>query len=247
MTRPNQSVQRLYVGTPLSDNASLSLEGNASHYVRNVVRLSVGDALLLFNGRDGEWLAEIDKVGKKQIELHLVEQTRQQQQGGDIVLLMAPIKRDRLDYVAQKATEMGASRITPVITRRTQNTKINVARLAANAVEAAEQCNLLSVPQVDEAQRLDAVLAQWPDDRVIIFCDEHADLEAGLAGLQDLKGQKIALLIGPEGGFDASERDMLLARADTLAISLGPRILRADTALVAALALVQSQIGDWRR
>ena len=247
MPRPNQSVQRLYSDAELGPDTALCLGEAQAHYVRSVVRLAVGDSVLLFNGRDGEWRAQIEKIGKKQVDLTLQEQTRRQTQAADIMLLLAPIKRDRLDYLAQKATEMGASHLLPVVTKRTQNSKLNIARLQANAVEAAEQCNLLHVPTIDAPQRLDEVLDAWPDDRAIIFCDEHADMEQGMAGLQALQGQKIAVLIGPEGGFDAAERARLLAREDTLAISLGPRILRADTALVAALALIQSQIGDWRK
>jgi 16S rRNA (uracil1498-N3)-methyltransferase len=247
MPRPNQSVQRLYCEAELTEQAVVSLGDNQAHYLRSVVRMAIGDALLVFNGRDGEWLAEITELGKKRAALVLQTQTRQQDEANDIMLLLAPIKRDRLDYLAQKATEMGASHLLPVVTKRTQNSKLNIERLQANAIEAAEQCNLLHVPKVEAPSRLDHVLADWPADRCIIFCDEHADLEQGLSGLQRLKGQKIAILIGPEGGFDEEERAVLLARKDTLAISLGPRILRADTALVAALALVQSQIGDWRQ
>jgi 16S rRNA (uracil1498-N3)-methyltransferase len=247
MPRPNQSVQRLYCETDLTEQALISLGESQAHYLRSVVRMSIGDAVLVFNGRDGEWLAEITELGKKRAALVLQTQTRQQDEANDIMLLLAPIKRDRLDYLAQKATEMGASHLLPVVTKRTQNSKLNIERLQANAIEAAEQCNLLHVPKVEAPSRLDHVLADWPADRCIIFCDEHADLEQGLSGLQRLKGQKIAILIGPEGGFDEEERAVLLARKDTLAISLGPRILRADTALVAALALVQSQIGDWRQ
>ena len=246
MPRPNQSVQRLYVEAALTADSTLALTGNPAHYLRNVLRLAVDDEVLLFNGRDGEWLAQISQISKKQIMLNLRAETRPQTAPTDLQLLLAPIKRDRLDYVAQKATEMGATHITPVITRRTQNTKLNLDRLRANAIEAAEQCNLLSVPQFDAAMRLDVLLDNWADDRVIVFCDEHADVAQGMAALQNLKGQKIALLIGPEGGFDPQERDRILARSSTLALSLGPRILRTDTALVAALALVQSQIGDWR-
>lgn len=247
MPRPNQSVQRLYCETDLTAQALISLGESQAHYLRSVVRMSIGDAVLVFNGRDGEWLAEITELGKKRAALVLQNQTRPQDEAGDIMLLLAPIKRDRLDYLAQKATEMGASHLLPVITKRTQNSKLNIERLQANAIEAAEQCNLLHVPQIDAPRRLDQILADWPSDRSIIFCDEHADLEQGLSYLQHLKGQKIAILIGPEGGFDEAERAGLLARKDTVAVSLGPRILRADTALVAALALVQSQIGDWRQ
>ncbi len=247
MPRPNQSVQRLYCETDLTAQALISLGESQAHYLRSVVRMSIGDAVLVFNGRDGEWLAEITELGKKRAALVLQNQTRPQDEAGDIMLLLAPIKRDRLDYLAQKATEMGASHLLPVITKRTQNSKLNIERLQANAIEAAEQCNLLHMPQIEAPRRLDQILADWPSDRSIIFCDEHADLEQGLSDLQHLKGQKIAILIGPEGGFDEAERAGLLARKDTVAVSLGPRILRADTALVAALALVQSQIGDWRQ
>ncbi len=244
--RVQKIAQRLHVTQNLSSEAAIVLQDKQAHYVRNVLRLEVGAHLALFNGKDGEWLAEIEAIDKKQTVLRLLEQSRPQAETNDIWLLVAPVKRERLDYLAQKATEMGAGRLLPVITARTQGSKaVKHDKLVANVIEAAEQCNILTVPEVDMPRRLDAVLQDWPDDRMLIFCDEEADNGAGLAALDAAKGKKLALLIGPEGGFDEAERAALLARDNLIRIALGPRILRTDTAVVAALALVQSRIGDW--
>lgn len=239
--------QRLHVTQNLTANGMVALSDKQAHYLRAVLRLDIGAQLLLFNGRDGEWRGEIVALGKKQGDVRLLAQTRPQPKDNDIWLLVAPVKRERLDYLAQKATEMGAGRLLPVITARTQGGKaVKYERLVANAIEAAEQCNIMSVPDVGAPQRLDDVLAAWPDDRILVFCDEEADNGVGLAALDAMKGRKLALLIGPEGGFDDKERDMLLARDNLVRIALGPRILRTDTAVVAALALLQSRIGDWQ-
>ena len=267
MARANATWQRLYVTADLSADAALPLDDKQAHYIRNVLRLNEGADLLLFNGRDGEWHGAIEQISKKQVIVRLVAQTRPQQSDGemspdicrDIWLMVAPVKKDRLDYLAQKATEMGVTKLVPVITRRTQNAKggVKIDKLIANVIEAAEQCNLLSVPAVDEPRKLADVLADVsPNEQVneqvneqakrhIVFCDEEAAIGSGRDALPALKGQKLALLIGPEGGFDDEERAMLEARDDVTCVSLGPRILRTDTAVVAALALLQSQIGDW--
>jgi 16S rRNA (uracil1498-N3)-methyltransferase len=244
--------QRLHVTQDLAVGQSITLQDKQAHYLRNVLRLEAGARLLFFNGRDGEWLGEINDIGKKHVSVALLEQTRPQEAGSDIWLLVAPVKKDRLDYLAQKATEMGVGKLVPVITARTQGGKAVrhdrlVANLRANAIEAAEQCEILSVPDISALTPLADILAAWPTDRTLIFCDEEAASGAGLAALETLKGRKLAVLIGPEGGFDDNERAMLAARADSLSVSLGPRILRTDTAVVAALALVQARLGDWRK
>ena len=242
--------QRLHVTQDLAAGQRLVLVDKQAHYLRNVLRLEAGAQILFFNGRDGEWLGRIIDIGKKQVSIELIEQTRAQNMGSDIWLLVAPVKKDRLDYLAQKATEMGVGRLMPVMTARTQGGKAVsrdklCANLSANAIEAAEQCNILSVPDISEVANLADILADWPSDRALIFCDEEATIGEGLAALDKLKGQKLAVLIGPEGGFDQTERAMLNARADTHGLSLGPRILRTDTAVVAALALMQARLGDW--
>jgi 16S rRNA (uracil1498-N3)-methyltransferase len=245
--------QRLYVTAALAAEAKISLTGNQAHYLRNVLRCQTGDAVLLFNGADGEWQAQIEALGKKQAELVIGTQHRPQSAGSDLWLLVAPVKRDRLDYLAQKATEMGVSRLVPVITRRTQGGggMVKIDRLRANAIEAAEQCGILNVPEIAAPQRLEDILQNWPADRPLVFCDETAPSGAGLDGQEladsDSKMQGgLAVLVGPEGGFDASEHAMLNAHAQMLRLSLGPRILRTDTAVVAALAVLQARFGDWR-
>ena len=240
--------QRLHVTQDLAARQQLILANKQAHYLRNVLRLEAGAQILFFNGHDGEWLGRINDIGKKQVSIELIEQTRTQDAGSDIWLLVAPVKKDRLDYLAQKATEMGVGRLMPVMTARAQGGKtVKLDKLQANAIEAAEQCEILTVPEISEVTHLVNILADWPQDRTLIFCDEEAQAGQGLAALDTLKGKKLAVLVGPEGGFDAAERAMLNARADTHALSLGPRILRTDTAVVAALALIQARLGDWQK
>jgi 16S rRNA (uracil1498-N3)-methyltransferase len=244
---------RLYVEEDLSAGAELTLEKDQSHYLVTVLRMGAGERVLLFNGRDGEWAAEISEAHKKNCVLTLTQQTRKQEPLPDIWLLFAPVKKARLDFIAQKATEMGAAVIQPVFTERTVVTRLKDERLQANAVEAAEQCGLVAVPEVREAEKLGALLSNWNEmapGRMILFCDEAEGPGATRAALEKLvgegkKGAPFAVLIGPEGGFSPAERDMLRAREDTLAISLGPRIMRADTAAIAALAAVGLMLGDW--
>ena len=246
MARPNATLQRLYVEADLAADTLLPLAEKQSHYLRNVMRLQAGDSVLLFNGRHGEWRARLHKVDKKAVTVEIAERTRAQEPRGDIWLLVAPVKKHRSDYLAQKATEMGAARLLPVITRRTQQkSAVKRDKLLANAIEAAEQCNLLSLPQIDEAQNLSALLADWPSDRKLLFCDEEAAAGTGAGELAGLKGEKLAVLIGPEGGFDDDERAALAALPHVVSLSLGPRILRTDTAVVAALTLMQAHAGDW--
>jgi 16S rRNA (uracil1498-N3)-methyltransferase len=238
---------RLYLDADFASGISLPLDRSQANYLLNVLRRAAGDRVLVFNGRDGEWLAAIGLSGRRDAHLDLVERTRAQTAPYDLVYLFAPLKSARLDYLAQKAVEMGAGVIAPVLTRRTQGERLKVERLRANAIEAAEQCGILSLPEIRAPQRFDAALAALEPGRLLVFCDEDAPAGgpvAALGGAEAAGG--VAVLIGPEGGFAPEERDALLARPNTLRLSLGPRILRADTAAVAALALVQAVRGDWR-
>jgi len=244
---------RLFVEAPLAADAAIALPPEQAHYLGSVMRRSQGDELLVFNGADGEWRVRLDEIGKKRAHAMPLERTRAQTEGCDLHLLFAPLKRARIDYLAQKATEMGASVLRPVVTRRTQAERVKTARLRANAVEAAEQCNLLFVPEVEEPVKLEAVLASWPADRQILFCDEALPGNTALPAAEMLralpdaaKSAPWAILIGPEGGFDDTERKQLAAMDTAHAVALGPRIMRADTAAVAAMALWQSVLGDWR-
>jgi 16S rRNA (uracil1498-N3)-methyltransferase len=237
--------QRLFISERLSGGAEPTLSREASHYLTSVLRMSAGDGLLVFNGQDGEWFAKIAKADKKSVTLALQTQTRQQSSLPDIDYLFAPLKHARLDYVVQKAVEMGAGRIRPVITRHTQSTRVNLERMQANIIEAAEQCGILSVPELCEEAKLADVLGAWDPARRLILCDERADAKDPINVLKELPKGPLAILIGPEGGFSTDEREILLALPFVIRLSLGPRILRADTAGVAALALVQSVCGDW--
>ena len=252
---------RLHVTGALKANAELTLEKSQAHYLRNVLRLKAGDGVLVFNGKDGEWQATL--ADGKRPTLTLQEQTRPQTQPQDLHYLFAPLKHERLDYMVQKAAEMGVSRLQPVLTRHTQVKRVNVERMRANAIEAAEQCGVLSVPEIGEPVTFARALAARKADRLLLFCDEAADVKdpvAALAGARDVPSamlpltmssagggmQPLALLIGPEGGFAEEERAALLKLSNVVRLSLGPRILRADTAAVAALALIQAVLGDWR-
>jgi 16S rRNA (uracil1498-N3)-methyltransferase len=240
---------RLFVTAPLSARAEIELAAPQAHYLLNVLRLKGGDEALVFNGQHGEWRAEVKPRGRKGCGLVPAAQTRPQSEGPDLHYLFAPLKRSRLDYMAQKATEMGASLLQPVITRRTTPERVNIERLRANAVEAAEQCGILGVPEVRAPAKLADVLATWNHDRLLIFADEQAAIASPLETLAagGLHGPRpLAVLIGPEGGFDPEERAALLAHPFVLPISLGPRVMRADTAAVACLALVNAVLGDWR-
>jgi 16S rRNA (uracil1498-N3)-methyltransferase len=237
---------RLFVDAALAAGETVALERSQSNYLGNVLRLSEGDIILVFNGRDGEWQASI--TGRKRSDsLKIVTQTRPQDRLPDLAYVFAPLKHARLDYVVQKAVEMGASSLQPVLTRFTQVARVNGERMRANVIEAAEQCGILSLATVSEPVALDRYLSQRHAQRLLVFCDEAADtsnpLKALRSGLAALDG--IDVLIGPEGGFAEEERDILLRQPRALRLSLGPRILRADTAAVAALALVQATLGDW--
>jgi 16S rRNA (uracil1498-N3)-methyltransferase len=243
--RANYKMQRLFVPQDLAADAAFDAGPEQSHYLSNVLRMADGAELLVFNGRDGEWLARIATKSKKAVRLEAVEQTRPQTPASDLVYCFAPLKVGRLDYLVQKAVEMGAGVLQPVITQHTQLAKIGIERLQANAVEAAEQCGILAIPEVRDARKFMALLAGWDRERRLIFCDESADTNNPLPGLQAIREKKLGLLVGPEGGFSEDERRQLHALPFVTAIPLGPRILRADTAAVAALAIIQTTIGDW--
>lgn len=252
MSRYDFSGQRLFVESDLREGLQVTATAEQANYLCNVLRLQQGAEILLFNGRDGEWRAALGAGRKRALDLLVGPRTRMQEGGPDVDYLFAPLKRSRLDYMVQKATEMGVARLRPVLTRRTVADRVNTDRLRANAIEAAEQCGILRVPQVLAPAKLETVLTHWTEDRTLIFCDEDAEVADPLAALQAaFPGPRaatppsLALLIGPEGGFDPAERQMLLARARVVRLSLGPRILRADTAAVAALALVNATLGDW--
>jgi 16S rRNA (uracil1498-N3)-methyltransferase len=237
---------RLFVDAALAPGETVTLARDQSNYLGNVLRLSAGETILVFNGRDGEWQGSIS--GRKRPDgLTIVAQTRPQDRLPDLAYVFAPLKHARLDYVVQKAVEMGVSSLQPVLTRFTQVSRVNSGRMRANVIEAAEQCGILSIADVAEPVPLDRYLNGRKDRRLLVFCDEAADVTNPLQALRD--GQTVAdgidILIGPEGGFAEEERAILLRQPRTLRLSLGPRILRADTAGVAALALVQAALGDW--
>ena len=238
--------ERLYVDAPLENNASISCTLNQCNYLCNVLRLKAGDQILVFNGRDGEWRASLSEVAKCTCTLTAIEKVRQQHDGPQITYLFAPLKRARLDCMVQKAVEMGVATLTPVLTRYTIVDRVNLDRMRANVIEAAEQCGVLRLPTVEQLIKLDAVLKSWPSSDPLIFCDEDADTSNPADVLSQLKPGPLAVLIGPEGGFSPAERDAILSHPAATKISLGPRIMRADTAAVAALALVNTYLGDWR-
>lgn len=251
---------RLFVDQPLEEGARLALDPDQSRYLLTVMRRSVGDAVLLFNGRDGERRAEIAEAGKRGAVLQIGEQTRPQAFGPDLELCVALVKRARLEFIVEKAVELGCRRIRLLTTRRTNADHARVDRLEAIAAEAAEQTGRLDVPQVIAPVALDRLLEGWPADRRLMFCDEgegftpgdaastggQGGLPPALVALAAESGDAWSVLIGPEGGFDPAERARLHAAPFATAVSLGPRILRADTAAIAALTLWQSTLGDWR-
>ncbi|WP_108681515.1 16S rRNA (uracil(1498)-N(3))-methyltransferase [Methyloceanibacter sp. wino2] len=237
---------RLFVKSPLQASAEITLDRDQTHYLAHVLRIKPDSYVLVFNGTDGEWCARAGAAGKKSMTLVAEHQSRPQEEGPDLHYLFAPIKRARVDYMAQKATEMGASVLRPVITRRTIAERVKVERLEANAVEAAEQCGILRVPEVHAPQKLEEILKAWDPERRLVFADETAAIASPLEALASDASRPHAVLIGPEGGFDPEERDLLLKKDFVLPISLGPRVMRADTAAVACLTLVNAVCGDWR-
>jgi 16S rRNA (uracil1498-N3)-methyltransferase len=236
---------RLFVDAPLAQDGRVELDRAQSNYLGNVLRLAAGAEVLAFNGRDGEWQAAIE--GRKRPDgLVILQQTRPQDRLPDLAYVFAPLKHARLDYMVQKAIEMGAASLQPVLTRFTQASRVNTERMRANVVEAAEQCGILSIATVAEPMPLERFLSQRAAGRLLIFCDEAAELENPIQSLQGARATEgIDVLIGPEGGFAEEERALLLRQPKILRLALGPRIMRADTAAVAALALVQAVLGDW--
>lgn len=249
MPRSHATLPRLFVDADLAPSGALTLNKDQSLYLAAVLRKSVGDEVVLFNGRDGAWLCRLTSDSKKSVALECREQIAPQPPRLDLWYGFAPLKSERLDYVVQKAVEMGVGTIQPVMTQFTQVHRLKTDRLGTNAIEAAEQCEVLNVPAIAPEIALDRLLADWTEhhgDRQLIFADESAASASPLATLEALAGRRIGLLVGPEGGFSPAEREKLLALPFVAPISLGPRILRADTAAVAALAVIQATIGDWR-
>ena len=250
---------RVYLDIPLAGGQEVAFDRAQANYLQNVLRLKRGDELLVFNGRDGEWQASLSGTGKRALTAAIGERMREQPQPSDLHFLFAPLKHARLDYLVQKAVEMGASRLQPIITQHTQVARVNLDRMRANAIEAAQQCGILSLPEIAEPAAFKSVVGR-DADRLLVFCDEDAEVNDPVAALvaarppaQSLLPAEaarahlpLAVLIGPEGGFDEDERAALLKRPNVVRIALGPRILRADTAAVAALAMVQAVLGDWR-
>lgn len=249
MPRKHKTLPRLFVELPLAVGAELQLEKAQSNYLVNVLRLGEGGEVILFNGVDGAFRAVLANGSKKAAHLTIEEQTSAQTAQSKIDYIFAPIKTARLDYMVQKATEMGVNALRPVQTQHTQMSRINYDRMRANAVEAAEQCEILNVPQVHEATTLEKLIANWAEtdpNRILVFADEEIEVSDAAVALKPYDNQQVAVLIGPEGGFSEAERQLLRAQSFCVPISLGPRILRADTAAIVALTLVQSNIGDLR-
>ena len=248
MARYDFRLQRLFLAQPLALGGEVEVEREQANYLLNVLRLADGDRLLVFDGANGEFVAEVKPAGKRACRLSIVEKTRDQTPTPTLDWLFAPLKHARLDYMVQKAVEMGVGRVRPVLTQHTQVSRINTERMQANVIEAAEQCGVISLPTVDEPVALDTLLDGWAaaeGTRRILYCDEHEETTNPLHVLSDLPNGALAVLIGPEGGFSAKERARLKAEPFVTAIPLGPRILRADTAAVAALTVVQAVMGDW--
>ena len=246
MARTDFRTPRLYVEAPLAEGDEVRLDPQQSNYLVNVLRLGADAPVLLFNGRDGEFGSKLAPASRKSVSLIVGPRIRPQETPPDVDYLFAPLKHARLDYMAQKAVEMGARRLMPLLTRRTQVTRVNLERLRANAIEACEQCGVIWAPEVAAPVTLEKALASWPRERLLVFCDEEAPHASPLDELAEVSAEHgVGLLVGPEGGFDDDERAAILALPRVVRLSLGPRILRADTAAVAALALIQATLGDW--
>jgi 16S rRNA (uracil1498-N3)-methyltransferase len=245
-------MQRLFLRHVLAEGARIEADRGQANYLLNVLRLKDGDYILVFNGSDGEWLAKISSNGRRDCAFLVMECTREQTERNDLMYLFAPLKHARLDYMVQKAVEMGVGSLKPVMTQHTQTSRINLERMEANVIEAAEQCGVLSVPEVLAPQPLNDVLAVWSEaqpGRRLLFCDEAEGTDnplLTLAQMKDAGPPPLGVLIGPEGGFSEEERTQLRSLDFVTPIPLGPRILRADTAAVAALAILQATVGDWK-
>ena len=248
MPKYEYRMQRIFLRMPMRVGARIELDKSHANYLQNVLRMGEGGEILVFNGADGEWRATIIEASRRHCVLSIDGQTRAQTSRPDLHYLFAPVKHARLDYMVQKAVEMGAGVLQPVITRHTQVSRVNLERMEANVVEAAEQCGILAVPEVREPVALTKLIEVFPGsepDRRLIFCDELEDSFNPIPPLADLKRGPLAVLIGPEGGFSKEERLVLRAKPFVTVIPLGPRILRADTAAVAAMAVIQAVLGDW--
>lgn len=239
------TARRLFIDAPLREGVDIAPPDPALNYLLNVLRLRESATILVFNGRDGEFLARLHAVSRRGARLRVETQTRAQTPCADLDYCFAPLKQGRLDYMAQKATEMGAGRLLPVITNRTQVRRIGHERLVANVIEAAEQCGVLAVPAVAATVSLSTFLAGFSPTRLLVFCDERAPIADPVRALAGRRGEGVSVLVGPEGGFDDSEHAAIRRLPNVVALSLGPRILRADTAAVAALAVIQATLGDW--
>ena len=242
----SKKLVRLFVASPLAKNAAVELGDGQAHYLKNVMRLKEGDVVALFNGSDGEFRARVESFGKRAAHLRAERQLRAQQTESDLWLVFAPIKRARIDYLIEKATELGASALVPVITRHTHVERLNLERLRAHAIEAAEQSERLTVPRIDAPRALDDILASWQASRRIMLCDESGTAAPAAAVLARQSAAAWAVLIGPEGGFAETELDALRKLPFVSPVSLGPRILRADTAALAGLAVLQALRGEAR-
>jgi 16S rRNA (uracil1498-N3)-methyltransferase len=238
--------QRLFVPDDLAAGGVVALGRDQANYLVNVLRLHDGAGVHIFNGRDGEWLARLRREGRRDASLVIDVRTRVQAGGPDLHYLFAPLKRSRLDYMVQKATELGAARLSPVLTRHTMAERVNLDRMRANVIEAAEQCGILSVPEVTDPMPIAKALATFESTRTLVFCDEDAPVTSPIDALAKVARGPVAVLIGPEGGFAPDERERLIAMPNVVRLALGPRIMRADTAAVAAMALVNAVLGDWR-
>ncbi len=240
------TVYRLFVANDLSAEREIVPGAAHAHYLLHVLRLSDGAQVLLFDGKNGEWAAEIASAKKRSCVLKVTGKVREQTPAQDLHYAFAPLKQARLDYMVQKAVEMGASVLQPVMTARTAVSRPNIERMQANAIEAAEQCGILAVPGINAPVKLETLLRTCENSRAVVFCDENAPAASPLEAIGTLEGRKLAALIGPEGGFSPDERELLLSKDFVYPISLGPRIMRADTAAVAVLALINAVLGDWR-
>lgn len=240
------TTKRLFVDASLKVGTVIDLDRARASYLLNVLRLVQGTEILVFNGLEGEWIAEIEQRGRKNARLNVVRQTRPQTPPLDLHYVFAPIKQARMEYMVQKAVEMGVGVLQPVLTEYTQLRKLNLEKMGNYVTEAAEQCGVLAIPEVREPIRIDQLVDEFDSQRVLVFCNEHQESSNPLAALDAVRGKLISVLIGPEGGFSAQERDLLMEQPFVAPISLGPRILRADTAAVAAFAIIQATIGDWR-
>ena len=237
--------QRLFVHGDLKPGESLELDRGQSNYLINVLRFKDDARMLVFNGKDGEWEARMELLGRKKACLEILLQTRPQTPASSLHYLFAPLKQARMEYMVQKAVEMGAGVLQPVLTEYSQVKKLNLERMTAHAIEAAEQCGILNIPQINSPIGLHDVLGELPSNRQVIFCDEGEESQNPLIALNQVGQGPYSVLIGPEGGFSSDERAMLRSHTNVTPIPLGPRVLRADTAAVAALALVQAVVGDW--